>query len=97
MKQPPDRLGLTDLIDTAVFCEDVGFRKPTKEIFEYTLSKLGKLPDNCVFVGDDPRWDIVGPQGVGMKAILIDRNGGVAEGVHSIRNLHELMDYLCIS
>ena len=23
--------------------------------------------------GDDPRWDIVGPQAVGMEAILIDR------------------------
>lgn len=88
-----DRWGLGDLVDDAVFCEEVGIRKPAKEIFKYALNKLGTSPDNCVFVGDDPRWDIVGPQGVGMKAILIDR-GANDSGIPSIQNLYELLDYL---
>jgi len=67
------RKGLYELIDVDVFCRDVGWRKPARRIFEHTLKKLGLSPKDCVFVGDDPRWDIVGPKRIGMDAILIDR------------------------
>ena len=67
------RLGLADAVDLAVFCTDCGWRKPARQIFDYTLEKLKAAPEQCVFIGDDPRWDIVGPQSVGMDALLIDR------------------------
>jgi putative hydrolase of the HAD superfamily len=67
------RLGLADAVDLTVFCGDCGWRKPAKQIFDHTLEKLGATPERCVFVGDDPRWDIAGPQSVGMEAVLIDR------------------------
>ena len=67
------RLGLADAVDLAVFCTDCGWRKPARQIFDYTLEKLGATPGQCVFVGDDPRWDIAGPQAIGMDALLIDR------------------------
>ena len=67
------RLGLADAVDVPVFCGDCGWRKPAKQIFEYTLERLQATPGQCVFVGDDPRCDIVGPQTVGMEAVLIDR------------------------
>ena len=67
------RLGLADALDVLVFCGDCGWRKPARQIFDHTLQRLGATPEQCVFVGDDPRWDIVGPQTVGMEAVLIDR------------------------
>ena len=67
------RLGLTEAVDLTVFCADCGWRKPAKQIFEDTLHRLGATPEQCLFVGDDPRWDIVGPQALGMDAVLIDR------------------------
>ena len=67
------RLGLAEAVDVAVFCRDCGWRKPAKQIFEYTLEKVGASVDQCLFVGDDPRWDIVGPQALGINAVLIDR------------------------
>ena len=67
------RLGLADAVGVTVFCGDCGWRKPAKQIFEYTLERLQATPEQCVFVGDDPRWDIVGPQALGMEAVLIDR------------------------
>ena len=67
------RLGLADAVDVTVFCGDCGWRKPAKQIFEYTLQRLGATPGQCVFVGDDPRWDVTGPQAAGMEAVLIDR------------------------
>ena len=67
------RLGLADAVDVLVFCPDCGWRKPARQIFDYALGKLKAMPEQCVFVGDDPRWDIAGPEAVGMAAVLIDR------------------------
>ncbi len=67
------RLGLDEVVDLTVFCGDCGWRKPARPIFDYTLGTLKATPDQCVFVGDDPRWDIAGPQALGIEAVLIDR------------------------
>ena len=69
------RLGLSDPVDAVVFCRDVGLRKPAKGIFEFALERLQASPGQCIFVGDDPRWDLVGPTAVGIEAVLIDRRG----------------------
>jgi putative hydrolase of the HAD superfamily len=85
------RLGLSAWVDAAVFCTDVGWRKPARPILERALGILGVDPQDCLFVGDDPRWDLAGPRAVGMEAILIDRKGGISEPAEgSIRHLHEL-------
>ena len=69
------RLGLNQYLDTTVFCRDVGWRKPAKPIFRYTLNKMRVDPSHCIFIGDDPRWDIIGPKNIGIDAILINRKG----------------------
>jgi len=89
------RLGLDAYVDVIVFCRDVGWRKPAKQIFKFTLEKLQAFPQNCIFVGDDPRWDLVGPRSVGIDAILIDRQELRRNlGEESIKNLYELLDRL---
>jgi len=93
-----ERLGLSEYIDVVVFCRDVGWRKPARQIFEFTLEKLQALPQDCVFVGDDPRWDLVGPRAVGIEAILIDRQQSMqTAGEDPIKNLYELADRLELS
>ena len=67
------RLGLLQRADVTVFCTDVGWRKPDARPFQFIVSALGVETGRCLFVGDDPRWDIAGPRGVGMDAVLIDR------------------------
>jgi FMN phosphatase YigB (HAD superfamily) len=74
------RLGLSPWLDTAVFCSDVGWRKPARQVFEFTLARLGTAPGDCLFVGDNPRWDVAGPRAVGIEAVRIDRFGGPAAG-----------------
>jgi putative hydrolase of the HAD superfamily len=85
------RLGLDSLIDSNVFDRDVGWRKPSERIFKFAMKNLGVQPDECLFVGDEPKWDLIGPRAVGIEAILIDRKGDIrhAEG-KSIKSLHEL-------
>ncbi|MDX2163557.1 MAG: HAD family hydrolase [bacterium] len=53
-----------------VSAADVGYLKPHPAIFELALKKIGAAPEETVFVGDDPEADVVGAQGMGMKAVL---------------------------
>ena len=90
-----DRLGLSRIVAGAVFCRDVGWRKPAKQIFEFALQKFNTTPQDCVFVGDNPRWDLMGPEAVGIAAILIDRQGTAKDPkARPIGNLHELLSRL---
>jgi putative hydrolase of the HAD superfamily len=91
-----ERLNLSQYMDAVVFCRDVGWRKPAKQIFEYALKKLTALPQECVFVGDDPRWDVIGPQAIGISSIIIDRKGLFqhAEKAPIIKNLKKLCQKL---
>jgi putative hydrolase of the HAD superfamily len=83
------RLGLADKVDQAIFCGDCGWRKPARQIFEHTLNLMNAKPEDCVFVGDDPRWDIIGPEAAGIKAVLIDRFGRDPSALQSLTDLVE--------
>ena len=86
-----NRHGLLDVTDIVVFCVDVGWRKPHKAIFEYTLNELGVRPEEAVFVGDDAKWDVYGAQQAGMTPVLIDPSANeTMPNVTTIRTLNEL-------
>ncbi len=51
---------------------EVGFGKPDRRIYELALLKLGSAPDETVMVGDNLKWDVAGPQSVGMRGIWFD-------------------------
>lgn len=94
-REEMERLDLHKQVELIVFCRDAGWRKPARQIFEYTLEKLQVEPQECVFVGDDPRWDLAGPRSVGMEAILIDRRGVTQQTQEKpIKNLYELLSRL---
>lgn len=63
------KLGIYELFELIVTSEDLGFGKPTKEIFQYTLSKLGVRPEEAIFIGDSLTNDVEGAKNVGMEAI----------------------------
>jgi putative hydrolase of the HAD superfamily len=68
------RLGLAASVDVVVFCGDVGWRKPSPQIFEHVADRLDMACEQCMFVGDEPEWDVAGSRAVGMRPVLIDRN-----------------------
>jgi putative hydrolase of the HAD superfamily len=88
-----NRLGLAQRVNAAVFCRDVGWRKPARQIFEFALEKLDARPQDCLFVGDNPKWDLLGPESVGMTGILINRTHITQDApVAAMKNLRELLD-----
>jgi HAD superfamily hydrolase (TIGR01549 family) len=66
---------LGGLISTAVSSAEHGFLKPHPAIFEAALASIGVPAAEAVMVGDSVKHDIEGARQVGMRAILVRRNG----------------------
>jgi len=67
-----DKLGYREIFDALVVSAEVGYRKPSRVIFEQALRETGSRPENCVMVGDMYDADVVGANNVGMRSVLVD-------------------------
>ena len=63
---------LRELFDGIVISSDVGYKKPSGEIFRIALEKFGIKAADSVYVGNDMRDDILGAHGAGMKTAYIE-------------------------
>lgn len=88
------RWGLLELMDEAVFCVDVGWRKPAPRIFEHALARLGVTAQRAVFVGDDPRWDVEGASSVGIAPVLLCDGPLATRNCPTIQRLADLIPVL---
>jgi putative hydrolase of the HAD superfamily len=68
----------------------VGAAKPDPAIFEYALSLAGVGPGDAVHVGDSLDNDVAGARAVGIRPLLVARDGAAPVGVETIRSLAEL-------
>ena len=88
-------LGFAPLLDFKVTSFEVGYDKPSPEIFQMALNKAGVKPNEAIFVGDQYDQDILGARGVGMHAVLIDRNHTSRTlDCPVIHDLLQIMDYI---
>jgi len=74
MESTYTELGLQPYLNFKVTSAEVGCDKPNPEIFQAALQKAQVKPEEVIYTGDQYDIDIVGARGVGMKALLIDRN-----------------------
>ena len=63
------RAGLYDLFDALVTSDQLGIKKPLRDIFDFALSLVGASPSEAVYVGNDPRSDVLGAKRAGWFAI----------------------------
>ena len=91
-----EKHGLDKLFDTIVVSGAVNKRKPSSEIFQKTLEKIGVSAENAVFVGDTADADIIGAKAAGMKTIFIERRVQKetedARPNQTIKSLSELLE-----
>ena len=66
-------LGLTPFFSHTIMSTHLGFRKPDPRIFSIACTLLALPPPEVVYIGNDLETDVKGAQGIGMKAILLDR------------------------
>jgi putative hydrolase of the HAD superfamily len=62
-------------VDACVGSVSHGRVKPHRSIFEAALAALGATPSEAAMVGDSYEDDIEGARALGMRAILVDRDG----------------------
>ncbi len=93
-----ERLEIAHYFDTITASHDMRIRsaKPDAYIFKHTLNEIGVTPEETVHVGDTYEADIIGAQAVGIRPILIDREGNHqgrwGETIKSLTELHDLLE-----
>ena len=70
-----EQLGVRPYFDVRVISGVEGVEKPDPRIFELAMSRAGVAPERCVYVGDNPEFDVAPALAVGMFPVLIDRRG----------------------
>ena len=87
-----DTLGAGALFGGVITSARIGYRKPHPAIFAEALRLTSARADEIVMVGDSVSADVRGAEAVGMRAVLIDREGTkrVPEGVRVIRSLLDI-------
>lgn len=63
-------LGLDRFFKTKVLSSRFGFKKPDLRLFEIAMERLKVTPEESVYIGDNPRKDMIGAKRAGMKFIL---------------------------
>ncbi len=96
-KKKLKKSGLLKYFKTITISEDVGFKKPSKEIFFHAITKASAQIEKSVMIGDNFNADIIGAKRMGIKAIYYNfhkTSEQQLEGVIKINDLLELEDIL---
>ena len=91
-----EKLGLRRFFETTVASVDVGFKKPSAEIFQPALKHLGLVAEEVMMVGDNPLSDIQGAHDIGMCTVRLMKGPNRIEPDavtpdYKIRNLSTLL------
>ena len=72
-------LGLAEMLGTIVLSDEFGrhFWKPSTKPYFTAVERLGVLPAEAVYVGDNPRKDFQGARSSGLKSVRIRRRDGI--------------------
>lgn len=60
---------------------DIGIPKPQPDIFLHACRLAGEPPSACVYVGDNPVFDVHGSRAVGMTGVWLNRRGASIDTV----------------
>jgi putative hydrolase of the HAD superfamily len=90
------RHSLLHRVDAAIFCVDVGFRKPHPAPFLGALGRLGAEARDAIFVGDDPRWDVEGAKRAGLRPVLLSQDAEHRTDCAVIRDLRQVVRHAAL-
>jgi putative hydrolase of the HAD superfamily len=72
------QLGIYEYFDVLVISSEAGHAKPSHGIFSKALEQAGRDPREVIHVGDDLCNDFHGARAMGIRALLLDREGEYA-------------------
>ncbi len=88
-------VGLDHLIEHAVSAADVQAAKPDPLIYRHLAERFDAAPEEIVYVGDHPAYDVIGSIEAGYQAVWINRDDAewpreLPRPNHEIADLYEL-------
>jgi putative hydrolase of the HAD superfamily len=95
-----NKLRITSYIDVLVTSEEAGSEKPHPIMFLLTLNKLKILPEDALYVGDNPVNDIEGANAVGLDSVLLKGREGYSfnenykKPNYVIENIQDVLEIL---
>ncbi len=66
--------GIADIVDCYLISGAFGKHKPDPDIFTSIIESLDATAGECLFIGDNPRADIMGAHNVGMSTVWVSGN-----------------------
>jgi 2-haloalkanoic acid dehalogenase type II len=97
-----ERFGLAEYFDELIVSGEVGVAKPDPAIFRLALERLGVAPDEALFVGDSPEYDLRGAAAAGMPFVWMNPGAealpeGIPQPLATIGRLGQLLEVLAVS
>lgn len=87
---------LADYVDFTLISEEAGYHKPDKRLFLKALQMAGDpLPEQTLYVGDNPIADIQGAQSAGINPIFISGRNEM-EPPADVPKIHDLSELLSL-
>jgi putative hydrolase of the HAD superfamily len=65
------KIGISEFFNAVVVSQQIGWRKPSSNIFDFTLKCLEIQPKEAVYIGDSPNEDIKGAKQAGLKTVFM--------------------------
>ncbi len=91
-------LDLTDKFEVILFSEEVGIRKPDRKIFDLASNKMGYDNEDCLYVGDSYKSDMIGAGRAGMHTCWMNPEGKNEKKAYSldieISELRKLLEFI---
>ena len=76
-----DILGIKGEFDAIVISGEVGISKPNSEPFLEAARLLGEAPENILYVGDNPKNDVMGSRNAGFVPVWVKTHGTWIDGI----------------
>ena len=90
-----EHVGLGHLFEHAVSASDLQVANPDPLIYEHFAERFEVAPEEIVYVGDHPAYDVVGSIEAGYQAVWINREQAswpehLPDPQHQVSDLHQL-------
>lgn len=87
-----EKMGIKKYFQIIITSGEIGIAKPNTMLFDIACKKVNEFPQNCYYIGDDLKLDILPCNEIGMKGIWINRKNGQTDidGVKTISSLEDL-------
>ncbi|CAM3635632.1 HAD family hydrolase [Marinicrinis lubricantis] len=92
-----DQAGIRPYFDCIVVSDEVGVKKPDRQIFDIALERLNIHPQQTWYVGDHPRNDVHGAREAGLQAVWLEGfmewDAAIEPPEYVITHLKQLQSY----